>query len=188
MAAVVGWHKFRLAVRCLRGGGVLAYPTEAVYGLGCDPLSQAAVQRVLDLKGRPAHKGLIVIAADFGQLLPFVEPLDAARMALVLGTWPGPVTWLLPARRATPRWLTGSHPTLAVRVTAHPGAAALCRAWGGALVSTSANCSGQPPARTALQARLRLGPQVDLLLHGPCGGRSRPSTIRDGRSGAEVRP
>ena len=188
MAAVIRRYKLRLAVRCLQGGGVIAYPTEAVYGLGCDPLNQDAVQRILDLKGRPAHKGLILIAADFGQLLPFVESLDAVRMAQVLATWPGPVTWLLPVRRTTPLSLTGSHPTLAVRVTAHPAAAALCRAWGGALVSTSANRSGRPPARTALQARLRLGPQVDFLLNGPCGGRSRPSTIRDGRSGAEVRP
>jgi L-threonylcarbamoyladenylate synthase len=188
MAAVIGRYKLRLAVRCLQVGGVIAYPTEAVYGLGCDPLSQGAVQRIRDLKGRPARKGLILVAADFGQLLPFVEPLDAARMAHVFGSWPGPVTWLLPARRTTSPLLTGPHSTLAVRVTAHPVAAALCRAWGGALVSTSANRSGRPPARTGLQVRLRLGPQVDFLLNGPCGGRSRPSTIRDGRSGAEVRP
>jgi L-threonylcarbamoyladenylate synthase len=151
-------------------------------------MDRTAVQRVLDIKGRPGHKGLILIAADFGQLLPFVESLEAVRMAHLLGTWPGPVTWLLPARRTTPRWLTGSHATLAVRVTAHPAAAALCRAWGGALVSTSANRTDRPAARTALQVRLRLGPQLDFLLNGPCGGRSRPSTIRDGRSGAEVRP
>jgi L-threonylcarbamoyladenylate synthase len=187
MPAIIGQHKLRLAVGWIGGGGVLAYPTEAVYGLGCDPLNPAGVQRVLEAKGRPARKGLILIAADFGQLVPFVEPLDPARMARVLETWPGPVTWLLPARRTTPPWLTGSRSTLAVRVTAHPVAAALCRAWGGPLVSTSANRTGQSPARTALQVRLRLGAQVDFVLNGPCGGRSRPSTIRDGRSGAELR-
>jgi len=182
-----GRHKLRMAARCIRVGGILAYPTEAVYGLGCDPWDQAAVQRLLAIKQRPEHKGLILIAADFAQLEPFVAPLDAARMQAILATWPGPNTWLLPARAGTPGWLRGQHATLAVRITAHPTAAALCATAGSAQVSTSANTSDRPPARTPLQVRLAFGPQVDLILAGRCGPRARPSTIRDGRTGAVIR-
>jgi L-threonylcarbamoyladenylate synthase len=178
--------RLREVARAITAGAVIAYPTEAVYGLGCDPWNAGAVRRILEIKQRPEHKGLIVIAADFSQLEPFVEPLDPPAMSSVQGTWPGPVTWLLPARPGAPRWLTGHHHTLAVRVTAHPLAAALCRA-AGPLVSTSANRSGQPPARTALQVRLRLDGDVDDMLVGACGGRAQPSTIRDGRTGEVIR-
>jgi L-threonylcarbamoyladenylate synthase len=180
-------HKLRLAARCIEASGILAYPTEAVYGLGCDPWSRDAVQRLLAIKGRPQHKGLILIASSPEQLEPFVEPLDEVRMRAVLATWPGPVTWLLPARAGTPSWLTGRHPTLAVRVTAHPLAAVLCEAAGSALVSTSANLSNRPPARSSLQVRRSLGAQLDLILVGECGNSVRPSTIRDGRTGALIR-
>jgi len=186
-AGFPGRHKLRRAARCIRGGGILAYPTEAVYGLGCDPWDRVAVQRLLAIKQRPEHKGLILIAADFAQLAPFVEPLGAALMQPILATWPGPNTWLLPARAGTPGWLRGRHVTLAVRVTAHPIAAALCTAAGSALVSTSANISHRPPVRTHLQVRSALGSQVDLILAGRCGTRARPSSIRDGRTGVVIR-
>ncbi len=179
------WH-LREAARCIRGGGLVAYPTEAVYGLGCDPLDRAAVTRLLVLKRRRLAKGLILIAADFEQLHPFVRPLVPARMAQVLARWPGPDTWVLPAADAVPTWLRGAHDTLAVRVTAHPVAAALCRACARALVSTSANPSGYPPARTPLQVRQRL-PGLDYILHAPLGGAPRPSTIRDGLTGKVLR-
>ena len=184
-------HALRTAACLIAGGGVVAYPTEAVYGLGCDPLNAEAVRRILAIKQRGEDKGLILIAAAFDALLPFVEALDEARMAEVLASWPGPNTWLLPARPDTPAWLTGVHDTLAVRVTGHPGAAALCRAWAnlgsGALVSTSANLSGRPPVRTALATRLQLDTAPYLLVTGPCGRHPRPSTIRDGRSGRVLR-
>jgi L-threonylcarbamoyladenylate synthase len=181
--------RLRLAARLLRRGAVVAYPTEAVYGLGCDPLNPAAVDRILAIKGRPVSKGLILIAAEFRQLAPFVEMLDeGSRMAEVLASWPGPHTWLLPAASGCPSWLTGQHDTLAVRVTAHPVAAGLCRAAGMSLVSTSANRSGQPPARTALQARRRCGSTLDLTVHGATGGLLRPTPIRDAATGALVRP
>jgi L-threonylcarbamoyladenylate synthase len=166
---------------------VIAYPTEAVYGLGCDPLDGAAVSRLLALKGRTAGKGLILIAARFAQLAPFLEPLAPALATRVLATWPGPVTWLLPARPAVPPWLRGEHDTLAVRVTAHPLAAALCTAFGGALVSTSANRAGRPPARSPLAVRRAFDGELDVVLHGPLGPGNRPTEIRDGRSGAVVR-
>ncbi len=175
------------AARTLAAGGLLAYPTEAVYGLGCDPWNFEAVQRLLALKRRPLSKGLILIAADFEQLRPFVEELEPPRMAEVLASWPGPFTWLLPTRADTPHWLSGEHDTLAVRVTAHPVAAALCRTWGGALVSTSANRSGHPPARTADEVRAELGTEVDFLVPGDCDPDARPSRIRDGRTGETLR-
>lgn len=184
-------HGLRTAARVIAAGGVVAYPTEAVYGLGCDPLNPEAVRRILAIKQRDEAKGLILIAASLDALLTFVEPLHGARMREIQATWPGPHTWLLPARPDTPGWLTGAHDTLAVRITGHAGAAALCRAWSkigsGALVSTSANRSGRPPVRRALDVRLQLGAAPDLLVNGPCGNRSRPSTIRDGGSGRVLR-
>ncbi|MBK8182162.1 MAG: threonylcarbamoyl-AMP synthase [Candidatus Competibacteraceae bacterium] len=167
------------AARTVRAGGIIAYPTEAVFGLGCDPLDQRAVMRLLALKQRPVHKGLILIAADFEQLIPFVQPLTAADQARLAATWPGPYTWLVPARPATPRWLRGRHDTLAVRVTAHPLAAALCRACEHPLVSTSANLSGRPPARGLLAVRRQLGDKVDYLLPGLIGDALKPTEIRD---------
>jgi L-threonylcarbamoyladenylate synthase len=180
-------RRLALAAHWVACGGVVAYPTEAVYGLGCDPRDGAAVRRLLALKARPEGKGLILIAAAWSQLEPYVRDLEPERMAVIHATWPGPVTWLLPARPETPRWLTGDHATLAVRVTAHPMAAALCQRWGGALVSTSANRASRPPARTALGVRRALPSGLDYLLSGPCGGAARVSSIRDGRTGAVLR-
>ncbi len=142
---------------------------------------------MLALKRRSAHKGLILIAADFTQLAPFLRPLTPAELGRLHASWPGPHTWLVPARSGTPRWLRGRHDTLAVRVTAHPLAAALCRACGHPLVSTSANLSGRPPARSALAARRQLGRHLDALLPGPTGGAARPTAIRNLRTGRTVR-
>jgi L-threonylcarbamoyladenylate synthase len=186
MAAPGGRFRLRRAVRVMRAGGVVAYPTEAVYGLGCDPLNHDAVMRLLTIKRRPPEKGLILIASRFDQLTPFLRATGEEVRQRVDATWPGPVTWLLPASPATPNWLRGMHDSLAVRVTAHPLAAALCEAFGGPIVSTSANASGRPPARTALQAVLRC-PGVDLVLVGATGGLRRPTPIRDALSGKLLR-
>jgi L-threonylcarbamoyladenylate synthase len=183
----MNWLRLQIAARVIRAGGLIAYPTEAVYGLGCDPRNERAVNRLLTLKRRSVHKGLILIAADFAQLEPFLQPLDPPDRARLAATWPGPQTWLVPARTTTPRWLRGRHDTLAVRVTAHPLAAALCRACGHPLVSTSANRSGRPPARTALAVRRQLGNSLDHLLPGPTGGAVKPTAIRDLRTGQIVR-
>jgi L-threonylcarbamoyladenylate synthase len=180
--------RLNAVARVVRTGGIIAYPTEAVYGLGCDPGNERAVRRLLALKRRPMHKGLILIAADFTQLAPFLESLSSDDQERLATTWPGPYTWLIPTRTDTPRWLRGRHDTLAVRVTAHPLAAALCEACGHALVSTSANFSGHPPARTALAVRRQLGSSIDALLPGPTGGAAKPTQIRDLRSSRLVRP
>ncbi len=179
--------RLQIAVRVIRAGGLIAYPTEAVYGLGCDPRNERAVIRLLALKRRSIHKGLILIASDFAQIEPYLQPLASSDRARLEATWPGPQTWLIPARTTAPRWLRGRHDTLAVRVTAHPLAAALCRACGHPLVSTSANRSGRPPARTALAVRRQLGDRLDDLLPGPTGGAVKPTAIQDLRSGQVVR-
>jgi L-threonylcarbamoyladenylate synthase len=172
---------FRLqpAVACLARGGIVAYPTEAVYGLGCDPHNLNSLKRLLTLKQREWHKGLILIAAEVAQLYPFILPLSPEISQRVLATWPGAVTWLVPARPEISELLRGDSPKIAVRVTAHPQAAALCHAWGGALVSTSANLSSQTAATTASQVQQIFGNSVDYIVTGELGDRARPSEIRD---------
>lgn len=176
------------ASRVIRWGGVIAYPTEAVFGFGCDPLQEMAVTRILALKGRAIGKGFILIAANLEQLWPFVSHLPPAYATQIKASWPGPITWLLPARHSLPIWLTGGRASLAVRVTAHPIAAALCQACNMALISTSANYTRQPPTRSALKVRQHFGSGVDYLLPGRCGLQSRPSRIVDGITGVIVRP
>lgn len=178
--------RIRQAARLLKAGGVVAYPTESVFGLGCDPWNPHAVLRLLLLKRRAATKGLILIAADDRQLgsLGISEPTRRRTLAR-----PGarPVTWLVDAPRA-PRWIRGAHTKTAVRIVNHPVAEALCRAFSGPIVSTSANISGgAPPARTALKVRLMFGGQLDYVLGGDSGPFVRPSEIRDAETGKVLR-
>lgn len=175
------------AAAVVRQGGILAYPTEAIYGLGCDPHNELAVHRLLHIKHRKMDKGLILIAAEFQQLAPFLRPVDVKLSSRAMETWPGPVTWLWPCRPDAPRWITGRHKTLAVRVTDHPLAAQLCREAGFALVSTSANRSGETPCRTSESVEDALGPVLDMILDGETGGRDQPSQIRDLVTGTIVR-
>jgi len=177
------------AIACLHQGGVMAYPTEAVWGLGCDPRNHAAVIRLLTLKQRPVEKGLIMVAADIGQLQRWVR-LDALpddRRAEVLDSWPGPNTWIIPAGELTPEWIRGEHAGVAVRVSAHPLVAALCRAWQGPLVSTSANRAGEPPARSRDQLDPVLLQGLDGVLDGATGELGQPTRIRDALSGDTLR-
>ncbi len=176
----------RRAVRVLRAGGVIAYPTEAVFGLGCDPSCAAAVARIVSLKGRSPRAGFILIAADAGQLEGWIDPAPAERRRFEPAG--RPVTWIVTAGPRATRALTGGRATLAVRITSHPVAALLCRASGMPLVSTSANVHGRPPARTALAARRQLGSRIDFVVPGATGGERRPSEIRDARTGAVLRP
>ncbi|MDX1496837.1 MAG: Sua5/YciO/YrdC/YwlC family protein, partial [Salinisphaeraceae bacterium] len=150
------WH-LRCAVKTLRNGGLLAHPTEGVWGLACDPLNAHAVEYLLASKHRSARQGLILIAADFGQLRPYLGEEVEAMQSRILPTWPGPVTWILPAAAWVPSLLSGGRSTIAVRVTAHPVASALCAAFGDVLVSTSANRSGRPAALNSTAVRARLG-------------------------------
>lgn len=171
-------------LRYLRAGGVVAYATESCYGLGCDPSHPGAVRRLLRLKQRPQAKGLILVSDRLTRLEPYLQKLDAATRTDVTRYWPGPVTLLLPAR--APRWLTGAHAKVAVRVSAHPDTARLCRHLRMALVSTSANPSGAKPAKTAAQCRRYFGDSV-WALPGKIGTRGRPSTLMDYPSGRILR-
>ena len=170
----------------LRRGGLIAYPTESCYGLGCDPDNRIAVQRLLKLKRRPQNKGLIVIAADYRQVARYLQPLTPAEQQRLAEAGAQVITCLMPARRSTPRWLRGMHDTLAVRLTAHPFAVRLCRSVDSALVSTSANRSGQHPARTYAQCRRSFGRKV-WVLPGRVGKRKKPSTIRSWADGKIIR-
>ncbi len=161
----------------LRRGGVIAYPTESCYGLGCDPRNRKAVQRILKLKRRPQRKGLILIASRYRQVASYIRPLMPAEQARLQQDGAQAVTYLMPAKPSCPRWLRGEHATLAVRLTAHPFAWALCRGVDSALVSTSANRSGMRPARTYAECRRMFGDRV-WVLRGRVGKRKRPSTIR----------
>jgi L-threonylcarbamoyladenylate synthase len=175
------------AARVVRGGGVIAYPTEAVFGLGCNPRDRAAVLRLLAIKRRSWRKGLILIAANLEQVEPYVLLPPEPRRSEVLATWPGPHTWVLAARSAAPRWITGGRDGLAVRVTAHPIARDLCLAVGEAIVSTSANVSRRPAHRRLLRLRRDLGTKVDHVLAGPLGASAEPTSITDARSGRVLR-
>ena len=177
------------AAHCLRDGGVIAYPTEAVWGLGCDPFDVMALERLLAIKQRPADKGLIAIAADLAQLRPLLDlaALSAERLAEVEASWPGPNTWLMPCRDDLPFALRGDNPRLAVRVSAHGPVIELCRAFGGPVVSTSANLSGEEPARRRGDLSAALLAQLDGVMVGETGERPRPSTIRDAIDGRILR-
>lgn len=177
------------AASALKNGAILAYPTEAVWGLGCDPHNETAVLRLLDIKQRPVEKGLILIAAHVDQLRPFLDmsALPDDRLAEVLASWPGAHTWVMPASAQAPRWITGAHTGIAVRVSAHPLVIALCEAFGGALVSTSANLGGEAPARAQSQLDPALLVAIDGLVAGDTGDLARPTPIRDALTGTELR-
>ncbi|MFK8083171.1 MAG: L-threonylcarbamoyladenylate synthase [Granulosicoccus sp.] len=176
------------AVRVLRSGGVIAYPTEAVFGLGCDPHNQTALQRIIDIKGRDAHKGFILIASDQSQLIEYLEPISVEQQIKLDEYWPGPVTFVIPAR-ATIRntLLAGYRDTLAVRVSSHPLVVSLCEMYGGAIVSTSANRSGEPALCAAQDVIQLLGTDLDLVIDAPAGTLDSPTKIFELASGKQLR-
>lgn len=170
----------QLSVTCLQAGGVIAYPTEAVFGLGCDPDNSQAIERLLTLKTRPKAKGLILVASDWQQLQPFVDfkALSDLQLERVLSSWPGATTWIIPSTTASP-WLSGQFNSLAVRVSSHPVVQQLCRAFGKPIVSTSANLAGQQPAKTELELVTSFGDSLDYIYHGQIGSLNQPTKIID---------
>ncbi len=177
------------AAAALRAGGVVAYPTEGVWGLGCDPYNRGACMRLFALKQRPRGRGVLLIAADYAQVESYIDlaatPADA--LARARASWPGPHTWIFPRASDIPVWIAGDHAGIALRVTAHPPAAALCRAFGAAIVSTSANRHGQETVRDASGLRAVFGDAIDAILNGNLGGLEQPTPIRDAISGTRVR-
>jgi L-threonylcarbamoyladenylate synthase len=178
--------KIRNAVRYLKAGAVLAYPTEAVYGLGCDPLNEDAVMDLLDIKQRPIEKGLILIASSLGQLAPYLV-LDQGLIDRISHTWPGPITWVIPVQAWVPRWLTGEHQSLAVRVTNHPIARDLCAQFGGPLVSTSANPTTRPAIKESRKLLNTFAGSNIFVVHGQVGGLGQETAIYDALSGKRLR-
>ena len=164
----------------LRQNHVIAYPTEAVFGLGCNPLSESAVQKLLDLKHRPIEKGLILIAPELRFLHPFIDEtaLTPTHWQRLTAHYDRPTTWVVPAHRNTPAFLTGKFNSIAIRLCTHPAVAAICRQANMALTSTSANLSGLPPCKTADEVRSQFGAFFPVLDEA-VGNAHRPSEIRD---------
>jgi L-threonylcarbamoyladenylate synthase len=169
----------------LREGKIIAYPTEAVFGLGCDPFNPLAVQKLLALKERDVNKGLILIINDWSQLLSLIEKVPEDLLEKVRTTWPGPVTWVFPKAKSVPEWLSGRYPSIAIRMSAHPIAQQLCKE--GPLVSTSANRSGLEPAMDEQGLRDQFPTGIDAFIPGALGGALRPSAIFDVLSGQRLR-
>lgn len=175
------------AVAALRRGEVIAYPSEAVWGLGCDPDNDEALTRLLRLKQRDPAKGVILVAGSIGQFAPWLEGLPLELHAPLAASWPGPHTWLVPDNGRSHALVRGGHTRAALRVSAHPLVAALCDAFGGPIVSTSANKASEPPAMSADQVRCIFDNELDAIVEGELGGLERPSTIRDLVSGQLMR-
>ncbi len=179
-------HLEQAIITC-KQGGIIAYPTEAVFGLGCLPDSEDAVQRILKLKQRSINKGLIVVASSIKQLEAYVDFGKLSDLQQVYESWPGPVTWLIPARMETPVWLTGEHKTLAVRVSSHPVVHALCEGLG-PIVSTSANPAGAKPALSSRSVLSYFGVDIDYVIPAKITNNMNPTEIRDAQTGNIIRP
>jgi L-threonylcarbamoyladenylate synthase len=169
-------------------GEVIIYPTEAVLGIGCDPDNEAAVLKLLELKQRSVDKGLILVAANYSQLLPYVDDkaIPEQNRPNIFSSWPGPVTWLLPKSKAAPSWVTGVHNSIATRVPSFAPLVELCERLGKPIVSTSANLSGEPSCITIEEAKQQFGDNV-VYVDGKVQGRTSPSTIKDAMTGEVLR-
>lgn len=176
------------ASEILSKGGVIAYPTEAVFGLGCDPHNEAALEKILQLKQRPRDKGVLLVAADIQQIAPLLSGLSPELIARLEQSWPGPVTWLIPdPDNHFPEWIKGQHSSVAIRVSAHPVVQAICTSFGGPVVSTSANLADEPEIRCRLRLQETFGDKIDFIVEGELGAASAPSTIKDLVTGVTLR-
>mgnify|MGYP005995832927 CR=1 FL=1 len=175
------------AVSVLQQGRVIAYPTESIYGLGCDPWNPDAVSCLLDLKLRSIESGFILVAASFDQVESLVESVPQEKMDKVMATWPGHTTWLFPAKHDVPTCLRGNHQTIALRISSHPVIKALCQGFGGPIISTSANITDHPPARSAYDCYVHFHHELSDIVEGDLGDESNPSEIRDVMSGDIIR-
>jgi L-threonylcarbamoyladenylate synthase len=170
-------------------GGVIAYPTEAVFGLGCDPDNNSAIEKLLAVKQRPWQKGLILVASSLEQLDPYIDvaQLTQQQLQFVQSKWPGPFTFVMPIKAHVSKLLCGEFSSIAVRVCAHPVVRELCDTLNKPLVSTSANLAGQPPVVDAQMIIADFSDKIDALILGSLGQQRQPSTIIDARSGKIIR-
>lgn len=168
-------------------GGVVAYPTEAVWGLGCDPFNQSAVQKILLLKNRSVEKGLILVAGNIQQIDFLTEGLSSSELNLLNSSWPGHTTWLIPHHGRVPSFVSGKFDSVAVRVSTHPVITALCSLVGGPIVSTSANPQGMRPANSSMSVRRYFMHTGVQFCAGTIGKQSSPSVIKDLSTGLVIR-
>lgn len=179
--------RLRQCIGVLAAGGVIAYPTEAVWGLGCDPANPLAVAQLLRLKQRPVDKGLILVAADMQQFDFLLDDLNEVAKQALRCTWPGHVTWLVPHLGRVPQYIHGKHDTVALRVSKHPVVAALCREFAGPIVSSSANPSARRPALTHTDVQRYFKHERLCIAPGQTGQLARPSVIKNLMTGETIR-
>ena len=176
-----------IATDVIKNGGIVAYPTEGVYGLGCDLFNKTAVDKILSLKQREVAKGLIIIAANWQQVQVLTRPIPPLRLEQVLQiSQEKPVTWVFPASEQVPEWITGKFTSIALRVTQHPVAKALCEL-AGPLVSTSANISSHVSAKTAVEVATIFGKRVDFVINAAVGNLAKPTPILNALDGTILR-
>lgn len=181
------WH-LRRAANVVAQEGIIAYPTEAVWGLGCDPFSQKAVESLLRIKQRPVSKGLILVASRIENLGPLLDKITISERSLLSKKYDHPVTWIIPDEDdLIPYYIKGSNDSVAIRVSTHKQVKSLCDYWGGLLVSTSANRSTEPPAMSATDVHNMFSGQIDFVLPGKLGGYAKPSEIRELRGNRVIR-
>ncbi len=182
-----GSWRLNHAIETLLDGGIIGYPTEGLWGLGCLPESREGVQRILSLKQRSWKEGLILIASDPDQLAAYLVGLPDEQLRVLKQSRSVPTTYLVRDNGYCPDWIRGQHATVAVRITTHEQTRNLCQALQSPIVSTSANRRGKPAARDQLSVRARFGVNVDTYLAGPLGGATGASEIRDLASGQILR-
>jgi L-threonylcarbamoyladenylate synthase len=176
------------AITILKQGGIIAYPTEGVFGLGSDPFNEMTVKKLLHLKHRSIDKGLILLAASWAMIEHLTISVPENLLQKALQTWPGPKTWVFPARvDLVPIWIRGNHNSIAIRITAHPVAKALCEAFGKPIVSTSANIEGLKPSCTISEITQQFPEGIDYILEGKLGGFKKPTPIYDVLTGDKLR-
>ncbi|MGX5203283.1 L-threonylcarbamoyladenylate synthase [Aliikangiella sp. IMCC44632] len=178
LSAGLSQWQFNRVAQVLSQGGVIAYPTESVYGLGCNPYNESALSRILQLKQRPAHKGLIILVSQLEQAEPLIQPLTQAQRDMILQPNDRATTWLIPKQDSVSPLLSGASNKLAVRLTSHPFAKMICELTQQPLVSTSCNKAGKSELTQYSAVRNHWQNLVDKVVRGECGGQ-RPSRIID---------
>ncbi|CAL4325041.1 Threonylcarbamoyl-AMP synthase [Buchnera aphidicola (Eriosoma lanigerum)] len=167
---------------------IIAYPTESVFSLGCDPDSKSAIFSLIKLKNRNINKGFILIAAHYDQLKPYIleKKILLSHKKILSSYWPGHKTFLLPANDNVPYWLNGNSSFIATRITNHKVVKNLCSLFGKPIISTSANLTGLLPCRTVEEFYKQFGKNI-MLLRGPLGINKKPSSIFNLITGEIVR-
>lgn len=176
----------RHATHQIRRGGVIAYPTDTVYGLGCDPMDVEAVNRLCQLKQRDISKGLILLGNKIELFSSYIKPLSGAQIKIICQT-KAPTSWIVPASNSAPAWLTGNRDTLVIRITQHSLVSILCNQLGHPLVSSSANPGGHKPAINVFQVHQYFHHKVDAILVSTQTSSGQPSTIRQLATGEVLR-